>query len=95
MRKNGYDITTANRKSRQGCGLAMVHRSYMAVKCKGRANLRIFEYAIWWAHPNNVTPTILAIYHPPYSDINKATTSQYIDEFKEYLVNSSQSTVPL
>ena len=85
MRKNGYDITTANRKSRQGDGFSIVHRTYMAVKCKGMANLRTFDYAIWQAHPNNVTLTILAIYHPPYSDINKATTSQFIDKFTEFL----------
>ena len=50
MKKNGCNINTANRKSRQGGGLAIVHRSYMAVKCRGRANLRTFEYAIWQAH---------------------------------------------
>ena len=85
MKKNGYDITTANRKGRQGGWLAIVHRSYMAVKCRGRANLRTFEYAIWQVHPNNVILTILAIYHPPCSDTNKATTSQFINEFTEFL----------
>ena len=85
MKKNGYDITTANRKGRQGGGLVIVHRSYMAVKCRGRANLRTFEYATWQVHPSNVTLTILAIYHPPYSDTNKATTSQFTDEFTEFL----------
>ena len=85
MRKNGYDITTANRKSRQGGGLAIVHRSHLAVKCRGRATLRTFEYAIWWAHPNNVTLTILALYHSPYSDTNNAMTSQFIDEFTDFL----------
>ena len=85
MRKNGCDITTANRKSRQEGGLAIVHRSHMTVKCRGRANLRTFEYAIWWANPNNVTLTILAIYHPPNSDTNKATNSQFIVGFTEFL----------
>ena len=47
MGKNRYDITTANRKSRQGGGLVIVHRSHMAVKCRGRTNLRTLEYAIW------------------------------------------------
>ena len=85
MRKNRYDITTANRKSRQGSGLKIVHRSHMAVKCRGRANLRTFEYVFLQAYPNNVTLTILAIYHPTYSDTNKAMTSQFIDEFTEFL----------
>ena len=62
----------------------IVHSSHMAVKCRGRANLRTFEYTIWQAHPNNATLTILAIYHPPYSDTNKAMTSQFIDEFTEF-----------
>ena len=85
MRKNGNDIATSNRKSRSGGGLAIVHRSYMAVKCRGSANLRTFEYAIWQAHLNKVTLTILAIYYPPYSDTNKASNSQFIDEFTEFL----------
>ena len=89
MRKNRYDITTANRKSRPGGGLAIVHRSYKAVKCRGSAYLRTFEYAIWQAHPNKVTLTILAVYHPSYSDTNKATNSQFIDEFTEFLAKFS------
>ena len=93
MRKNGCDITTANRKSRPGGGLVIVHKSYMAVKCRGSAHLRTFEYAIWQALPNKVTLTILAIYHPPYSDTNKAMTSHLTDELTEFLANSLQSTV--
>ena len=46
-----------------------------------------FEYAIWQLHPNNISLTILTIYHPPYSNINKSTNGQFIDEFAEFLVD--------
>ena len=65
--------------------MVIVHRSYMAIKWRGSANLRTFEYAIWQAYPIKVTLKILAIYHPPYSDTNKATSSQFINEFTEFL----------
>ena len=31
--------------------------------------------------------TVLAIYHPPYSNVNKSTNRQFIDEFAEFLVD--------
>ena len=29
----------------------------------------------------------MAVYHPPYSNINKSTNGQFIDEFAEFLVD--------
>ena len=77
----------ANRNKRQGGGLTLICRSRYRVKeCRKGIN-QTFEYAIWQLHPNNISLTILAIYHPPYSNINKSTNGQFIDEFAEFLVD--------
>ena len=85
--KNNYIIKVANGNKRQGGGLALICRSCYKVKECGKGINQTFEYAIWQFHPNNISLTILAIYHPPYSNINKSTNGQFIDEFAEFLVN--------
>ena len=72
FKKNYYIIMVANRNKRQGGGLALICRSHYRVKECGKGINQTFEYAIWQLHPNNISLTVLAIYHPPYSNINKS-----------------------
>ena len=65
----------------------MICRSHYRVKECGKGINQTFEYAIWQLHPNNVSLTVLAIYHSPYSNINKSTNGQFLDEFAEFLVD--------
>ena len=85
--KNNYIITVENRNERQGGGLALICRSCYRVKECSKGINQTFEYAIWQLHPNNISLTILAIYHPSYSNINKSTNGQFIDEFTGFLVD--------
>ena len=87
FKKNNYIIKVANRNKRQEGGLALICRSRYRFKECGKGINQTFEYAIWQLHPNNISLTILAIYHPPYSNINKSTNCQFIDEFAEFLVD--------
>ena len=77
----------ANRNNRQGGGLALICRSCSRVKECGKGINQTFQYAIWHLHPNNISLTVLAIYHPPYSNINKSTNGQFIDEIAEFMVD--------
>ena len=71
LQKNNYIIKVANRNKRQGGGLAMTCRSGYRVKECSKGINQTFENAIWQLHQNNISLTVLAIYHPPYSNINK------------------------
>ena len=66
FKKNNYIIKVANRNKRQGGGLALICRSHYRVKECSKGINQTFEYAIWQCHPNNISLTVLAIYHPPY-----------------------------
>ena len=87
FKKNNYIIKVTNRYKRQGGGLALICRSHYRVNECGKGINQTFEYAIWQLHPNNISLTVLAIYCPPYSNINKSTNGQFIDEFVEFLVD--------
>ena len=67
FKKNNYIIKVANRHNRQGGGLALICRFHYRIKECGKGINQTFEYAIWQLHPNNISLTVLAIYHPPYS----------------------------
>ena len=55
--------------------------------------MRSFQYAKWRIALKHTTLTILAIYHPPYSNQSKATNQDFLDEFTdwvtEYIMNDT------
>ena len=43
------------------------------------------EYALWECKTSGTLIHVLAIYHPPYSSINKCTDAMFLDDFAELL----------
>ena len=66
--KHNYNITVSGRQNRRGGGLALIYKTtqYLQVLKKGMA--RSFEYAIWKLNVQSTSITIIAVYHPPYSE---------------------------
>ena len=57
---------------------------------------RSFEYAIWKLTVQSTSITIIAVYHPPYSEKNPITNAMFIDDITEFLaeiLSQYQNTV--
>ena len=52
----------------------------------GLGQLRFFQFAKWRIVLKHTTLTILAIYHPPYSNQSKVTNCDFLDEFIDWVV---------
>ena len=82
---NGYRIDNVNRPNRTGGGLAIIHRSSIDVKLLKKDMTHSIGYALWECKTSGTLIHVLAIYHPPYSCINKCTDAMFLDDFAELL----------
>ena len=95
--RNGYKIQTHNRNIRKGGGLAIVSRSNLKVSASEANHTRSKEYAVWKVNTGTVTINIIAIYYPPYWDINQSTNAMFLDDladiFEKHLISLSNIMV--
>ena len=74
-------------------GLALICREMYRVVHLGSGHLRSFQFAKWRIVLKHTTLTILAIYHPPYSNQTRATNHDFLDEFTDwvagYIINDT------
>ena len=95
--RNGYKIQTHNRSIRKGGGLAIVYRLNLKVSAIETDHTRSMEYAIWKVNISTVIINTIAIYHPPYSDINQSTNAMFLDDlvdiFEKHLMSLSNIMV--
>ena len=95
INNSGFKCFTSNRQDRRGGGLALICRNMYRVVPLGSGQLRLrsFQFAKWRIVLKHTTITILAIYHPPYSNQTKATNHDFLDEFTnwvaEYIMNNT------
>ena len=75
--------------SRKGGGIALVYSNNLKVRHLEDANRMSFEYAIWGLEHKGTKMTIMAIYRPPYSTINLATTQSFFEEFTNWMETKS------
>ena len=83
--KNGWKCYNINRQGRQGGGLTLIYHDRYHTKCHEQGATRSFEYGIWQVKSSKLTNVIIAIYHPPYSDVNPVTNSMFIDDFTDWI----------
>ena len=93
LNNNGFKCFTSNRQHRRGGGIALICRDRYNVVPLASGQLRSFLFAKWRIGLKHTTLTILAIYHPPYSDQSQATNCDFLDEFTdwvaEYIMNDT------
>ena len=85
--KNGFQIQSINRKDRRGGGLALISTTNIKIKLLVNGEKSFFEYAVWKASTNNLSVTLLAIYHPPPAQTYHSMHPVFLDEFADYMEN--------
>ena len=85
LNTDGYRIALANRESglRSG-GLALIYKHTMDCKLFEKGQSHTFEYAQWDILGNNMTLSLLAIYHPHPSPKHRHTVNEFVTEFVNF-----------
>ena len=86
--KHNYNITVSNRQNRRGGGLALNYKTTQNLQVFEKGIARSFEYAIWELTVQSTSITIIAVYHPPYSEKNPITNAMFIDDITEFLTEA-------
>ena len=89
LNNDNLKLANFNRISRKGGGIALVYSNNLKVIHHEDANKMSFEYAIWALEHKGTQMTIVAIYRPPYSTINQATTQSFFEEFTNLIETKS------
>ena len=76
LSKNGLQMDVFNRPVKKGGGLAVVHRSNIKLKKLDKGKKKS-----WQLKQGGNRYSLIGIYRPPYSDTNRATIKNFIDEF--------------
>ena len=83
--KNGYRLDTVNRKKRRGGEIGLIYLgTFKVCKCKSKKT-QTFEHTIWSMKANDTMSTVLALYHPPYSEKAPITNAMFLDEVTDFL----------
>ena len=63
LNNDGLKISTANRKDRQGGGLALIHKAHITTKLLQKAHLMTFEFAKWEVKTAGACCNLIGIDH--------------------------------
>ena len=87
LNKDNFRVSTSNRTTRKGGGLAIVYKQDRIVKKESEGNLNTFQFTKWrvTSSSNKKHLNIIAIYRPLYSTANPQTIASFLDEFTNWL----------
>ena len=87
MVPNGYDISHIPRDGRPGGGVALIHRSTLHSGSQRKYTFLSFECIVCQLSylTKSVSLTVVMIYRPPPSNMNRVTTTMFLDEFNDLL----------
>ena len=64
LNQNGYTMSTVNRSSRIGGGVALTCRTWVTVRKVSSSKNRTFEHGIWQLILKNITINVVGVYRP-------------------------------
>ena len=86
--KHNYNITGSNRQNRRGGGLALIYKTTQNLQVLKKGIASPSEYAIWKLTVQSTSITIIAVYHPLYSEKNPITNAMFMDDITEFLTEA-------
>ena len=91
----GYCFDHLPRSDRRGGGVGLICRKDMKPQKQQVLNMRSFEYCEWVLKHQSVQYLIVVVYRPPYTQHNKMTIGDFIEEFSNYLETIVMTTYKL
>ena len=82
-------MLTSNRTGRKEGGVALIVNSHLKVKQTGEGQLRSFQFCKWQVQIHHTTITLVSIYHPPYNNKTKVTNAEFLDEYTDWIAETS------
>ena len=89
LNKVPYQMFTSNRTGRKGVGVVLIAKSHLRVKQIGEGQLRSFQFCKWEVQVHHTSITLVSIYHPPYSNKTKVTNAEFLDEYMDWIAETS------
>ena len=89
LNKVPYQMFTSNRTGRKGGGVALISKSHLRVKQIGEGQLRSFQFCKWQVQVHHTSVTLVSIYHLPYNNKTKVTNADFMDEYTDWLAETS------
>ena len=80
---------TLNRTGRKGGGVALIVKSHLRVKQIGEGQLRSFQFCKWQVQVHHTSITLVSIYHLPYNNKTKVTNAEFLDEYTDWIAETS------
>ena len=87
LNTNGFKLDPIHRRKSKGGGLALVYNDSCSVQRLKWPRIKCMELGLWKVIQCNIATTVLGIYRPPYTNKNKVTDNQFVDEFLEVLAD--------
>ena len=89
LNKVPYQMLTSNRTGRKGGGVALIVKSHLRVKQIGEGQLRSFQFYKWQVQVHHTSITLVSIYHLPYNNKTKVTNAEFLDEYIDWIAETS------
>ena len=78
---NNLRIDKVNRTSKQGGGIALLHRKeYAIMRIETNLQLDTIEHRVWSTKIRNKKLTLVGIYHPPIGSLIGNTNTKFLEE---------------
>ena len=84
LNNDGWRFYSVPRKERSGGGVALVSKLNKIKQLESGAR-NTFEYGIWQVTSRNISLSIVGVYRPPYSEKNKFSINDFLDEYTDFL----------
>ena len=88
LNRNQFQLFPSNRQGQRGGGIALVTKTNITTKLLDEGQLNTFQFDKWQLALKHTSITVIAIYHPPPSNLMRVTNGEFLDEFTDWVAES-------
>ena len=88
LNRNQFQLFPSNSQGWWGGGIALVTKTNITTKLLDEGQLKTFQFAKWQVAVSHTSITVIALYHPPPSNLMRVTNGEFLDEFTDWAAES-------